>query len=197
MSHWTIPPVIDWHYTMAWLPASLLKTHRRLSACETTMRVRFVYERRRYATMVKVRHGLATLKSNNSFIYGQKHKVWVLVFLVRTSEIFWVQNWADLVKFSVLQQNRIVYSNSMQETLLSTVSHLSYSPLFQGPHFFTKKVESNILYDSLLIGILSVWWNRKKKYRNYSCESFCYVKGTFLKNARATWTSIFSICVLR
>ena len=45
---------------MAWIPASLLKTHRRLLTCETTRRVRFVYERRRYATMVKVRHGLAT-----------------------------------------------------------------------------------------------------------------------------------------
>ena len=43
---------IDWHYTMAWLPESLLKkTHRRLSTYATTMRVRFVYERRRYATM--------------------------------------------------------------------------------------------------------------------------------------------------
>ena len=73
---------------MAWLPASLLKTHRRLSICATTMRVRFVYERRRYATMVKIRHCLATLNSNYSIVYGQIHKVWVLVFLVRTSESF-------------------------------------------------------------------------------------------------------------
>ena len=58
---------------MAWLPASLLKTHRRLSKCATTMRVRFLYERRRYVTMVKIRHGLATLNSNNSVVYGQKH----------------------------------------------------------------------------------------------------------------------------
>ena len=73
---------------MAWLPASLLKTHRRLSTCATTMRVRFVYERRGYAKMVKIRHGLATLNSNNSVVYGQKHKVWVLFFLVRTSGTF-------------------------------------------------------------------------------------------------------------
>ena len=71
---------IDWHYTMAWLPASLLKTQRCLSTCATVMHIRFVYERRRYATMVKIRHGLATLNSNNSVVYGQKHKVWVLVF---------------------------------------------------------------------------------------------------------------------
>ena len=84
----TINLAIDWHYTMAWLPASLLKTHRRLSKCATTMRIQFVYERRRYATMVKIRHGLATLNSNNSVVYGQKHKVWVLLFLVRTSGTF-------------------------------------------------------------------------------------------------------------
>ena len=76
---------IDWHYTMAWLPPSLLKTHRCLSTCPTTMRVRFVCEMRCYATLVKMRHGLATLKSNNPAVCGQKHKVCVLVFLVRTS----------------------------------------------------------------------------------------------------------------
>ena len=37
-----------------------------------------------------------------------------------------------------------------------TVSHFSYAPLFKGPHFFTKMLESNILYDNLLIDILSV-----------------------------------------
>ena len=36
------------------------------------------------AAMVKIRHGLATLNSNNSVVYGQKLIVWVLVFLVRT-----------------------------------------------------------------------------------------------------------------
>ena len=46
----------------------------------TTMRVQFVYERRRYATMVKMRHGLATLNYINFIVYDQKHKVWVLVF---------------------------------------------------------------------------------------------------------------------
>ena len=76
------------------------------------MLARFNFEKRRYATIVKMRHGLATLNSNNSVVYGQKHKVWVLVLLVRTSGTFWDQNWADLVKFSVLQQNRIVYSNA-------------------------------------------------------------------------------------
>ena len=70
---------------MAWFPAFLFKTHRCLSAWATTMHVWFVYERRRYATMVKMRHGLATL---NSVVYGQKHKVWVLVFLVRMSATF-------------------------------------------------------------------------------------------------------------
>ena len=37
-----------------------------------------------------------------------------------------------------------------------TVSHFSYAPLFQGPHFLTKMLESNIPYDNLFIDILSV-----------------------------------------
>ena len=121
--HWSINLTIDRHYTMVRLLTSLLKTHRHLSTCATMMRVRFVYERRRYARMVKIRHGLTTFNSNNSVVYGQKHKVWVLVFLVRTSRTFWDQNWVDLVKFTVLQQNRFVYSNPMQETLLSISSN--------------------------------------------------------------------------
>ena len=46
--------------------------------------------------MVKMRLGLATLNSNNSVVYVQKHKVWVLVFLYRTSGTFETkieQNW--------------------------------------------------------------------------------------------------------
>ena len=38
--------------------------------------------------MVKMSHGMATLNSNNSVVYGQKHKVCVLAFLVRTSGTF-------------------------------------------------------------------------------------------------------------
>ena len=38
--------------------------------------------------MVKMRHGLANLNSNNSVVYGQKHKVRVLLFLVRASGTF-------------------------------------------------------------------------------------------------------------
>ena len=56
--------------------------------CAKTMHLQFVYERRGYATMVKIRLGLATLNSNNYVVYGQIHKVWILVFLVRTSGTF-------------------------------------------------------------------------------------------------------------
>ena len=38
--------------------------------------------------MVKIRHGLATLNSNNSVVYGQIHKVWVLVFKLERAEHF-------------------------------------------------------------------------------------------------------------
>ena len=37
-----------------------------------------------------------------------------------------------------------------------TVSHFSYAPSFQGPLFLTKMLESNILFDYLLIDMLSV-----------------------------------------
>ena len=114
---------IEWYYTMAWLPASLLKTHMRLLTCATTMRVRFVYERRRYATMVKIRHGLATINSNNSVVYGQKHKVWVLVFLVRTSGTFRDQNWADLVIFFCFATKPHRLKQLHAKTLLSILSN--------------------------------------------------------------------------
>ena len=64
-----------------------------------------------------------------------------------------------------------------------TVSHFSYAPLFQGPHFLTKMLESNILYDNLFIDIY-LFDDIEKKYWNHSCESFCYVKDNFDKNAK-------------
>ena len=114
--HWSIHLTIDWHYTMAWLPSSLLKTHRCLSTCVTSMPIKEML-----CNNGEKKHGLATLNSNNPVVYGKKHIVWVLVFLVKMSQTVWDQNWADLVKFSVKQQNRIVYSNSMQETLIKWV----------------------------------------------------------------------------
>ena len=56
-------------------------------------------------------------------------------------------------------QNKInlqTTNNFFLEIILPTVSHLSYAPLFQGPHFLTKMLKSNILYDNLFIDILSV-----------------------------------------
>ena len=47
---------------------------------------------------------------NNVVVNGRRHKVWVLVFLVRTRGTRWDQIWADLAKFSILQQNRVLYS---------------------------------------------------------------------------------------
>ena len=38
-----------------------------------------------FVTLAEVRHGLITLNSNDFVVYSQKHKVWVLVFLVRMS----------------------------------------------------------------------------------------------------------------
>ena len=47
-------------------------------------------------------------------------------------------------------------SNGIFLNKVCTVSHFSYAPFFQGPHFWTKMLDLNILYDNLLIDILSV-----------------------------------------
>ena len=44
----------------------------------------------------------------------------------------------------------------LMDRICFTVSHFSYAPIFKGQHFFTKMLESNILYDNLLIDNLSV-----------------------------------------
>ena len=76
--------------------------------------------------------------------------------------------------------------------LAHTVSHFSYAPLFQG-YFLTKMLESNILYDYLLIDILTVCWHQK------ILESL--LRNILLRQRQfwqkcVCWTSIFSICVL-
>ena len=45
------------------------------------MRIWFVYARRRYVAMADMRHGLAPCNTHNFVVYGQKHRVWVLIFL--------------------------------------------------------------------------------------------------------------------
>ena len=40
------------------------------------------------------------------------------------------------------------------------MSHFSYAPLFRAHIFFTKMLESNILYDNLHIDIWSVYWHQ-------------------------------------
>ena len=72
---WLLTGTIPW----PGFHASLLKKQRRLSTCTITMHV----QRRRCATNVKMSHPLATLYSNKFVVYGQNHKVWVLVFLER------------------------------------------------------------------------------------------------------------------
>ena len=58
-----------------------------------------------------------------------------------------------------MENNIIIASLKKNETmgkLINTVSHFSYAPFFQAPHFLTKILESNILYDNSFIDILSV-----------------------------------------
>ena len=75
------------------------------------------------------------------------------------------------------------------------MSHFSYAPLFQGPYFLTKMLESNILYDNWLFDILFVCWH-KKNIRITHAKHFAKSNAILAKNASATWTSIFSICIL-
>ena len=72
---------------MAWFPAALLKPMALIS-CATMMRGRFAYARRRYASMVELRHGFATLNSNNFAVYGQKQQNVGTVFFVRSTGTF-------------------------------------------------------------------------------------------------------------
>ena len=55
-----------------------------------------------------------------------------------------------------LQEAQSIHDSMNIPKIEFTVSHFSYVPLFQGPHFLTKMQESNILFDNLLIDILSV-----------------------------------------
>ena len=174
---------------MAWLPTFLLKTHRCLLTCATTMCLRFIHERRRNAALVKIRHSLATLNSNNSVVYGQKHKVWVLVFLFRTSRTFRDQNLADLVKLSVLQQNCIVFSNSMQETLLSISSNglgnkTVISCLFVCLFVLLLYVPSRQLWSwwdgQFTLPHFFSWASLNKQLTSTSCTYFCLLLTTTL-----------------
>ena len=47
-------------------------------------------------------------------------------------------------------------SRKGQACKCSTVSHFSYAPPFQGPHFSTNMLKSNILYENLVFDTLSV-----------------------------------------
>ena len=62
-----------------------------------------------------------------------------------------------IVVFKLRRQSFSRRGPSVLLLSLNTVSHFSYAPFFQGPHFLTKMLESNILYDYLFIDILSVW----------------------------------------
>ena len=108
---------IDWDYTMAWFPATLLKTPR----AYRLVRRRCAYSSFRsvdimQCSILEMRHGLPTLNSNNFVVYGQKHKRCVLVFFVRMSGT--LSNLGETFCFDC-----IVYSNSIQGTLLNMSSN--------------------------------------------------------------------------
>ena len=63
---------------------------------------------------------------------------------------------ADEIAEALPIMNIKVAALTVSEKSSNTVSHFSYAPIFQGPHFLTKMLESNILYDNLFIDFLSV-----------------------------------------
>ena len=76
---------IDWHYTMGLVTRFPVKNTQALIIMrdDDACAVRLLKE-----TLCNIGENEATLGSNNSGDYGQKHKVWVLVFLIRTSGTF-------------------------------------------------------------------------------------------------------------
>ena len=72
---------------------------------------------------------------------------------------------------------------------MNTVSHSES----QAPHFLTKMLESNILYDNLLMTFYL--FNDIEKISESLIESFCYVKGNFDKKCMCNLNVyIFLLC---
>ena len=59
------------------------------------------------------------------------------------------------------------------------MSHFSYAPLFQGPHFFLQKWWNWTFVMIIYLLTFYLFDDILKKYLNHSCESFFYVKGNF------------------
>ena len=77
--HRSINMTIDWHYTMGLVSRFPVKnTHALIIMRDDDARTVRLWKEtlcNNCATMVKMRHGLATLNSNNSVVYGQKQSV--------------------------------------------------------------------------------------------------------------------------
>ena len=78
------------------------------------------------------------------------------------------------------------------------MSHFSYAQLLRA-HIFSQKCLNRTF--SIIITLLTFYLfdDIEKKYRNHSCESFCYAKVNFGKSARLHVQSerLYFICVLR
>ena len=65
----------------------------------------------------------------------------------------------------------------------NTVSHFSYAPFLRAGVFSQKCWNRTF---SMIIYLMTFYLfdDIETKYRNHSCESFCYAKGNFDKSAR-------------
>ena len=61
------------------------------------------------------------------------------------------------------------------------MSHFSYAPLFEGPHFLTKMLESNILYDNFFYWHLICLITSKKNLLESLMRIILLLKGNFDK----------------
>ena len=79
----------------------------------------------------------------------------VLVFLVRTSGTLWTQSWTDQAKFSVLQQNRIIYSNSIYNADLSEAAKCSKSSVIMA-RFVKTAIATSFKHNPFVKDIISI-----------------------------------------
>ena len=65
---------------------------------------------------------------------------------------------SPVASLNVVADEPSLYSRRKKLSLQYTLISVAYpsNPAHKAPHFFTKMLESNILYDNLLIDILSV-----------------------------------------
>ena len=134
-------------------------------------------------------------------IFGLNITTLSVIFLAHRRprlKVSYCDHWMSVVQRQSSVNNLLLTSSTKPLVGMSpyfTVSHFSYAPPFQGPHFFTKMLKSNILYAHWLIDILSVWWHRKNikiTHANHSATSIAILTKMIVQHERLYF--IFAFC---